>query len=262
MSSILQNVNNAISPVVGFTLDDLFSVQPFQSTISTVWFAIFVTFIATALLLTSIGLCYSCCECICSCCCRRKSPPTPRRRRNGNRIAQGHDNMAMQTSDEAQHWPRLGWSATWSNNTLGNWPNVAQHTRVFEEYSTLLFFLSNGQKRSRFSQRSVKTGIASWYYFCTTGLISFPWHWSNRKTVLTIYVLPVLLFTFTRFTFELLQKVRPFLQKYWFTYKARIHCQCHVVNRRIHALIRVVKVTARTCLYRKKHWLCNSRFPM
>ena len=140
MSSILQNVNNAISPVVGFTLDDLFSVQPFQSTISTVWFAIFVTFIATALLLTSIGLCYSCCECICSCCCRRKSPPTPRRRRNGNRIAQGHDNMAMQTSDEAQHWPRLGWSATWSNNTLGNWPNVAQHTRVFEEYSTLLFF--------------------------------------------------------------------------------------------------------------------------
>ena len=74
----MSNVLNTpyINSVVGFTLDDITTVQPFRTVFSTAWFAVFVVFIATILIMMAIALIYSfcecfvgCCKCCCSCCC-------------------------------------------------------------------------------------------------------------------------------------------------------------------------------------------------
>uniref|UniRef100_H2XP31 Uncharacterized protein n=1 Tax=Ciona intestinalis TaxID=7719 RepID=H2XP31_CIOIN len=85
-------INNALTNVVGFTLDDIAKIEPFKDTYSTVWFGIFIAFIGMFGVLFAIAFLYSFCDCVCSCC--RRSEPKPHKRRN-NKVKNGSDNIGM-----------------------------------------------------------------------------------------------------------------------------------------------------------------------
>lgn len=55
-----------VSSVVGFSLDDITSIDPFKDAYSIALFLPFATFWAGVLLLTVTAFLYSACECCCS----------------------------------------------------------------------------------------------------------------------------------------------------------------------------------------------------
>uniref|UniRef100_H2Z155 Uncharacterized protein n=1 Tax=Ciona savignyi TaxID=51511 RepID=H2Z155_CIOSA len=80
-------INNALSSVVGFSLDDIAKIQPFKDSYSIAWFVIFMSFIGMFAVLFGIAFLYSVCDCVCSCCRRSNSSPKGR----SNKVKNGND---------------------------------------------------------------------------------------------------------------------------------------------------------------------------
>jgi len=74
MTDLVSNYTNKlntdfIDSVIGFTMDDITSMEPFKNSYSTAWFAVFVVFMLTIISLFAFAFLFSFCECAQDCCC-------------------------------------------------------------------------------------------------------------------------------------------------------------------------------------------------